>query len=112
MHGVQDGAKVTTTRKDNQMSTEYRWVYVKSIEATDEMGNSYQIDQEQWVGTVHPLNGHTHSVGGKTRFMCDGEPVIQLPNGDYRLVQRGITVNRRGAIEGDCPARSRQGSDE
>jgi hypothetical protein len=76
------------------MSTEYRWEYVKSINAHDDKGSSYQIDQDQWVATLHPISGQTHpsTTRGRFRFMCEGEPVQQLSNGQYKLVERGITL--------------------
>ena len=74
------------------MPTEYHWEHVKSIKATDEKGNSYQIEEEQWVATLLPLDGRTHSARGKIRFTCNGEPVNLIQGSKYKLVRNGIIL--------------------
>lgn len=79
------------------MPTENRWEYEKSIMAHDDEGNSYEIVQERYLVASYPisgpLSGQAQWTPGKIRFTCEGEQVNQLPNRQYKLVQRGITLS-------------------
>ena len=78
------------------MPTEDRWEYERSIKAHDDDGNSYEVVQERCFMASYPisgpLSGQAQWTRGRTRFTCEGEPVNQLPNGQYNVVQRGITL--------------------
>jgi hypothetical protein len=82
------------------MSTEYHWERIETIEATDDKGNSYYIEKEQWVGTIFPISGGggpRSARGGKVRFSCEDQPVKQLPDGKFKLVMSGIILTPRSA---------------
>ena len=69
------------------MTTDYRWEPVETIEATDDNGNFYRIDQEQYVATVRPISGdcRPRSTRGRIRFRCEGQTVKTLPDGKFKL---------------------------